>query len=131
MYVYTSFAMFCNAKGFSLSSAPILIRRLTSWTKSRQKKVLRVFLLAIHSHLSFPWDFYLFKLKQPFIVSTVPLLYTVKKKAGKPDRKPCPLLYELRIHRETSRLCPETLTKLYVHEIGFYTFRQEVILCNV
>jgi hypothetical protein len=29
-------------------------------------------------------------------------LYTVRKKAGKPDRKPHPLPYGLRIHTETS-----------------------------
>jgi len=30
---------------------------------------------------------------QPLIVSTVQLLYTVKEKGGKPDRKPYPLPY--------------------------------------
>jgi hypothetical protein len=30
---------------------------------------------------------------QPLIVSTVQLLYTVKDKGGKPDRKPYPLPY--------------------------------------
>ncbi len=34
-----------------------------------QTEVLRVFLLALHSHL--PWDFYFFKLTQPLTVSTV------------------------------------------------------------
>ncbi len=35
-----------------------------------QTKVLKVFLIAIHSHLySFAWDFYFFKLTQPLTVS--------------------------------------------------------------
>ncbi len=42
-----------------------------------------------------PWDFYFFKLTQPLTVSTVQLLYTVKEKGGKPDRKLYPLPYGL------------------------------------
>jgi hypothetical protein len=52
-----------------------------SWTKSK-RKVLTVFLLAIHIHL------YLFKLTQPLTVSTVQLMYTVKGKGGKPYSLP-------------------------------------------
>jgi hypothetical protein len=37
-----------------------------------------------------------FKLTQPLTVSRVQLLYTVKEKGGKPDRKPYPLPYDLR-----------------------------------
>jgi hypothetical protein len=85
-------------------------------------KVLSVFLLAIHGHfppcysrslssLLFTVTFLLdihghlycfafaFKLTQPLTVSRVPLLYTVKEKGGKPDRKPrkpYPLPYGLR-----------------------------------
>jgi hypothetical protein len=33
---------------------------------------------------------------QPLLVSSVPLLYTVREKGGKPDRKPYPLSYRLR-----------------------------------
>ncbi len=52
-----------------------------------QKIVLRVFLLAIHSHdIALPSDFCFFKLKQPLTVSTVQLLFTVEN-GGKPDRK--------------------------------------------
>jgi hypothetical protein len=53
------------------------------------------------------------------------LLYTVKEKGGKIDRKSLPLPYGLRNpHRnlkpqQLSRLCPETSKKLYVHEFGF------------
>jgi hypothetical protein len=58
-----------------------------------QTKVLKVFLPAIHSHpysfaLRFLW--YFFKLTQPLAVSIVQLLYTVKEKGEKPDRKPHP-----------------------------------------
>jgi hypothetical protein len=59
-----------------------------------QTKVLRVFHLAIHSHL------YSFALRLLFLqthaASYVKLQYTVKEKGGKPDRKPYPLLYGLR-----------------------------------
>jgi len=52
-----------------------------------QTKVLRVFLLAIHSHL------YNFaeNSRNLLCISTVQLLYTVKEKGGNPDRKPYPL----------------------------------------
>jgi hypothetical protein len=40
--------------------------------KRKQSKSLRIFHLAVHSHLySMPWDFYFFKLTQPLIVSAV------------------------------------------------------------
>jgi hypothetical protein len=39
--------------------------------------------------------FYYFKFTQPLTVSTVQLLYNVKEKGGKPDRKPYPLPYGL------------------------------------
>jgi hypothetical protein len=64
-----------------------------------QTKVLRVFLLAIHSHL------YSFALRFLFLqthaisysfYSSVTVLYTVKEKGGKPDRKPYPLPFGLR-----------------------------------
>jgi hypothetical protein len=70
-----------------------VILRQNSWTKSRQK-VLRVFLLAIHSHL------YIFALRFQFLqthaTSYIKLLYTGKEKGGKPDRKPYPLSLGLR-----------------------------------
>jgi hypothetical protein len=52
------------------------------------------------------------------------LLYTLKEKGGKPDRKPHPLAYGLRnLYRnlkfENSQDNPETSKKLYVHEYGF------------
>ena len=62
-----------------------------------QTKVLRVFLLASHSNLcSLELRFKFLKLTQPLTVSTVQLLYTVKEKGGKPDRKPYHLSYGLR-----------------------------------
>jgi hypothetical protein len=61
---------------------------------------------------------------QPLTVSTVQLMYALKEKGGKPDRKPYPLLYGLRNpHRtpylELSRLCSDTSTKFYIYEFGF------------
>ncbi len=43
-----------------------------------------------------PLDAYLFKLTQPLTVYAVQLLYTVKEKGGKPERKPYSLPYGLR-----------------------------------
>jgi hypothetical protein len=86
-------------------------------------KSFKIFLLAIHSHLnSFALRFCFFKLTQPLTVSTVHLLYTVKEKGEKPDRKPYFFPYGLRIHTETSSLRTLKImpsTKLYVHEFGF------------
>jgi hypothetical protein len=59
-----------------------------------QTKVLRVFLLAIHSPLYIQLCLQISissKLTQPLTVSTVHLPYTVKEKGGKPDRKPYPV----------------------------------------
>jgi hypothetical protein len=62
-----------------------------------QTKVYRVFLLAfLFTCTALPWNFYFYKLTQPLTVSTVQLLYTVKEKGGKPDRKPYPRPYGLR-----------------------------------
>jgi hypothetical protein len=72
-----------------------------------QTKVLRVFLLAIHRHLynfALRFGFIFFKLMQFLTVSAVQLMYTVKEKGGKPDRKPYPLLYGLRNPYRTSSL---------------------------
>ncbi len=100
-----------------------------------QPKVVRVFLLAIHSHpysfsLRFTFlqthaTFYVFL--QTYATSYVfQLLYTVKEKGGKPDRKPYPLSYGFRnpyrnLKSENSQDYAQkpTSTKLYVHEFGF------------
>ncbi len=93
-------------------------------------KVLRVFLLAIHSHL---YSFALiFLFLQTHATSYIFLqthstsynfysseFYTLKEKRGKPGRKPYPFHLFEEIHKETSRLRLETSTKLYVHEFGF------------
>jgi hypothetical protein len=58
------------------------VLRPNSWIKE-------FFLLAIHSHL---YSFALrFLFLQTHATSYVKLLYTVKEKGGKPDRKPYPL----------------------------------------
>ncbi len=89
-------------------------------------KALRVSsLLNTVTTTALPWDSYFFILTQPLTVSTVQLLYTVKEKGGKPDRKQYPLTlwFKKSIQKpqvwEHSRLWPETSTKLYVHEFGF------------
>jgi hypothetical protein len=80
-----------------------LIKVLTEFLDEIQTKVLRVFLLDIHSHLYFlkltqPLTC-LLKPTKPLTVSTVQFLYTVKER--KPDRKPYPLPDGLKIHTET------------------------------
>jgi hypothetical protein len=74
-----------------------------------QTKVFRFFSLLFTVPYSFAGDFFFFKITQPLTVAT-------KEKGGKPDKKPYPLPYGLRIH--TERLCPETSMKLYVHQFG-------------
>jgi hypothetical protein len=66
-----------------------------SWTKSRYKSQEFSSLLLAVTSIALPSDFYFFKLTQPLTVSTVNC--TVKKKGGKPDRKPYPLPYDLKI----------------------------------
>jgi hypothetical protein len=64
-----------------------------------QTKVLKVFLLAIHSHLyNFALRFILLQTHATSLtISTSQLLYcNVKEKGGKPDRKPNPLPNGLR-----------------------------------
>jgi hypothetical protein len=76
------FPKYCIAKIFGKLSTPE-----AEVLDEIHTKILRVFLLAIHSHLySFALgDFYFFKLTQPLTVSTVQLLHTVKENGGKPD----------------------------------------------
>jgi hypothetical protein len=98
-------------------------QRPNSWTKSRQI-VLRVFLLAILSHL-FALRFLFLPTHATSCNFFSALLYTVKDKGGKPDRKPHPLSYGLKNPNrnvksgELSRVFPETSKKLYVHEFSF------------
>ncbi len=62
-----------------------------------QTKVFRVFLLSIHSHLySFTLRFLFLQTQATSYSFYSALLYTVKEKGGKPDRKPHPLRYGLR-----------------------------------
>ncbi len=67
---------------------PTSFLRSNSCTKSRQKSQEFSSLLFTVTSAAMPWDFYFFKLMQPLTVSTVQLLYTVKEKGRKPDRKP-------------------------------------------
>jgi hypothetical protein len=69
----------------------ILIEYEAQFLDEIKTKVLRVFRLAIHSHL------YSFALKFKFLQTlTQPLTVSVKEKGGKPDRKLYPLPYGLR-----------------------------------
>jgi hypothetical protein len=53
-------------------------------------------LLFIVTSSALPWDLYFFKFMQPFKVSRVQLLYTVKEKGGKTYWKLYPLPYGIR-----------------------------------
>jgi hypothetical protein len=64
------------------------IQRPNSWTKFRRKSSEFSSLLFTVTSAALPWDFYFYKLTQPLKVSRAQLLYTVKEKRGKPDRKP-------------------------------------------
>ncbi len=103
--------------------------RPNSWNKSRQKSPEFSSLLFTVSSTVLPWDFYFFKLKQPLTVSTVQLLYTVKKNGGKPYRKHhTPSLWLKKSMKkpqvwELSRLCPEPSMKLHIHEFGLWSCR--------
>jgi hypothetical protein len=79
-----------------------------------QIKVFRVFLLAIQSRPTANLEIWIYffptHATSYSFDSSVTLLYTVKEKGGKPDRKPYPLLYSLRnpyrnLSAELSRLC--------------------------
>ncbi len=116
--------MFCGLGVNDISDPCFEVQN--SWKKS---------LLITVTSTALPWDFYFFKLTQPLIVSTfqlLQLLYTVKEKGGKPDRKPS-LWLKKSIRKpqvwEFSRLCQETSTKLYLHEFDFWKFRCESSFC--
>ncbi len=90
-----------NCPDCSLSLAPTL-RLLSNMGNSSlvwgqilgRNPVLRVFLLAIHSHL---YSYALrFLFLQTHATSTLELLYTVKEKGGKTDRKSYTLPFGLR-----------------------------------
>jgi hypothetical protein len=101
--------------------------RPNSWTKSRQKSAEFSSLLFTVISTALPLDFYFFKLMQPLTVSTVQLLYTVKEKEGKPDRKPKhPSLWFKNPYRnlnfENSQdHAQKPQTKLYIHKFGFWS----------
>ncbi len=73
------------------------LQRPNSSTKSRHKPYeFSSLLFTVTSIQLFCIEIYISsKSHKPLTVSTVQLLYTVKEKKGKPDRKPYPLSYGL------------------------------------
>jgi hypothetical protein len=64
------------------------------WDKI-QTKVLRVFLVTVTQQLCL--EIYISSNSHNLLcISTVQLLYTIKEKGGKPDRKPCPVPFVIR-----------------------------------
>jgi hypothetical protein len=98
MYIVTHSLLTPHPHSFHQLTLTQSLRLITEpeFSDEIQTKVLRVFLLAIHSHVH-SFAFYVFKLTQPltYFFSSVIL--------------PC----------KGERLCPETSTKLFVHEFGF------------
>ncbi len=95
-------------------SIPVL--RPNVWTKSWQKPSEFFSLLFKVTSTALPWDFYFFKLTHWHATSYSfynALVYTVKEKGGKPDRKPHlpSLWFKKSIQKpevwELSSLCPE------------------------
>jgi hypothetical protein len=103
------------------TSRPPLVRKtmqpMAKFWDEIQTKVLRVFLLVIHSYLySFAKDLFFVKLTQPLTVS-------VKEKGGKPDRKPHPLPYGLRnpyINLKSENSSQDMPRNLNIYEFGFW-----------
>ncbi len=100
--------------------------RPNSWTQSRHKSQEFSPLLFTVPSTALPCDFYYLKLTQPLTVSTVQLLYMhckgERRKTWYKTILPS-LWFKKSIKNpqvwELSRLCPETSTKFYVHELSF------------
>jgi hypothetical protein len=74
-----------------------MIRSEAEFLDEIQTKILRVFLLAIHSHLySFALRFLFLQTHATSYSFYNSVTYTVKEKGGKPDIKPYPLPYGVR-----------------------------------
>jgi hypothetical protein len=122
---YTSTPIMFHQQAASLSEAEFL--------DEIQTIVLRVLLRAIHSH------FYSFVLRFLFLqnsrnllrISIVELLYTVKKKEGKPDRKWYPLPnvspFQLKAYNALIQICEE-LSKKTCKKTTFRTVLTEVLI---
>ncbi len=100
-----------------------------------QTKVLRVFFLAVHSHLyHFAWRILFLQTHATsyiFYSSVVHCKVDWKKTWHKTI--PSSLRFKKSIQKpqiwENSRLCPETSTKLYVHEFSFRLQNHTCTLC--
>ncbi len=128
-----------NLKKSKFNTAKIAIHNSFSCSYSEaefldeiQTKVIRVFLLAIHSHMYVQLGLEIsifFTLTQLLTVSSVQLLYTViTEKGGKLDRKPIKpyhLPYGLRnpcrdlMSENSQDYAQKPQQNLYVHEFGF------------
>ncbi len=92
-------------------------------TKKRLKNFLPCYSQSPQQLCSFALRFLFFQTHATSNSFFSVLLYTVKQKGGNRIENPHPLPYHLRnpyrnLKSENS-LCPETLMKLYVHELGF------------
>jgi hypothetical protein len=81
--------------------------RTNSLTKSRPVELCLDIYISSSSH----------NLLQ-FLQCITPVLYTVKEKGGKPNRKPYPLPCGLRNPYIDFKIMPRNSTKMFVHEFG-------------
>jgi hypothetical protein len=103
------------------SSEAAIMKTLTEaeFLDAIQTKVLKVFLLAIHSHLySFALRFLFLQTHATCYIFYSSVLYTIKEKGGKSNTKPYPLPFGLRNpYTETSslrtiKIMPRKLNKI-------------------
>jgi hypothetical protein len=80
-----------EANAISINLCKITWGRIQGRNPDKSLKEFSSLLFKVTS-TALPWDSYFFKLTQPLTVFTVQLLFTVKEKGGKPNRKPYPPL---------------------------------------
>jgi hypothetical protein len=108
---------YCNA---SMQIGRIVDYRRRVWPTKQEAEFLDE--IQTKEFTSLLCHLYSFALRFLFVQTHATSCYFVKEKGGKPDRRPCPLLYVLRNpYRElrTFKKMPETPMKLYVHDFGF------------
>jgi hypothetical protein len=87
----------CKSKTVHTKGNPLVDTSEAEFLDEIQTKILRVFILAVRRHLySFDLKFLFLQTHATSYSFLSALLYTVKEKGGKPDRRPHPLPYGFR-----------------------------------
>jgi hypothetical protein len=117
---YTSLGTyFCNVSYTTMHTTYVVQTPEAEFLDEIQTKVLRVSLLVIHSHL------YSFVMRFLFL-QIHPTSYSFCK--GERRKTWFKKLIQKPQGWELSRLCPETVMKLYVHKFGFCSYTSILIL---